>query len=511
MALMATLVLGVSFVCSSVDDWLVTPPTTPVTLTSWSGGLQMSNGLITRSFAVTSESWATWDFTSHLEDTGDSSLLRALTPESIVTLDGVPYNVGGLVDASCSSASSHCDVPPGAFLNRSVTVKPDPTAYQYTSHQVLAPEAPFAWTPGARGSPPDVHWPPQGLHLVVEFRAPANAPIAVAATTVKVHYEMRQQNIQRPQQGGGGSEGGGGENHPGQVHAAAAAGIPRAKYYTAEGVAPPYPKKCDGVLGCGGCPGALFMRACSTAKTTAESQDWSFDNATKTMLNGGMCLSAAGANTGGSSGCVHLAPCNATLSAQRWELTSDDSAGTNAGWLRSLDPSTCGGPTPPGCCAGVTANSGDAGAWLNDTPCGPAPDQQQFGLIGTHLVETLALNQPYSPMPFQAYAGQGDAGLDSTGQPRYKGDGKLHVELEYEYSDVVNWGFEPQTYSGASEPTLSTQFDPVLATPVPHVNASTGPFISFRTYLLVLDDGAEQGGLQNPIDASSENDGGCSL
>lgn len=41
---MATLVLGVSFVCSSVDDWLVTPPTTPVTLTSWSGGLQMSNG-----------------------------------------------------------------------------------------------------------------------------------------------------------------------------------------------------------------------------------------------------------------------------------------------------------------------------------------------------------------------------------------------------------------------------------------------------------------------------------
>ena len=389
--------------------------------------------------------------------------------------------------------------------------------------------------------------------------------ISTNATAAAAHEkERRQQNIQRPQQGGGGGEGGGGENHPGQVHAAAAAGIPRAKYYTAEGVAPPYPKKCDGVLGCGGCPGALFMRACSTAKTTAESQDWSFDNATKTMMNGGMCLSAAGANTGGSSGCVHLAPCNATLSAQRWELTSDDSAGTNAGWLRSLDPSTCGGPTPPGCCAGVTANSGDAGAWLNDTPCGPAPDQQQFGLIGTHLVdpltmlcaaatpssnpppppspspspsppptppppppapplppgvallsqiqvETLALNQPYSPMPFQAYAGQGDAGLDSTGQPRYKGDGKLHVELEYEYSDVVNWGFEPQTYSGASEPTLSTQFDPVLATPVPHVNASTGPFISFRTYLLVLDDGAEQGGLQNPIDASSENDGGCSL
>lgn len=129
-------------------------------------------------------------------------------------------------------------------------------------------------------------------------------------------------------------------------------------------------------------------------------------------------------------------------------------------------------------------------------------------------VETLAVNQPYSPLPFMAYLqpdaadsafSHGGAGPD----PRYKGDGKLHIELEYEYSDVVKWGWSPNGLSGASEPIVSTEFEPVLSTPVPH--ETEGAFVTFKTYLLVLDDGPEQGGNQNPFDASSENDGGCSL
>lgn len=120
-------------------------------------------------------------------------------------------------------------------------------------------------------------------------------------------------------------------------------------------------------------------------------------------------------------------------------------------------------------------------------------------------------------MPFVAYPGQGGGAASGGNQPdgdgpRFTGDGKLHVELEYEYSDIVNWslGFSD---AGASEPSMTTGFSPALLTPVP---STTGPhaepaFVSFRTYLLVLDDGPEQGGLRNPYAASSENDGGCSL
>ena len=90
------------------------------------------------------------------------------------------------------------------------------------------------------------------------------------------------------------------------------------------------------------------MRACgAVSKTPKESQAWHYDAANKSLLNGGMCLSSAGANTGGSAGCPHLAVCNATLAAQRWELDRDST--TNSGWLRTLDPSTCSGIDPTGC------------------------------------------------------------------------------------------------------------------------------------------------------------------
>ena len=78
--------------------------------------------------------------------------------------------------------------------------------------------------------------------------------------------------------------------------------------------------------------------------------------------------------------------------------------------------------------------------------------------------------------------------------PRYNGDGKLHVELEFEYSDIVRWALAFPD-AGASEPSLATEFSPALSTPVPSSGGphAEPPFVSFRTYLLVLDDGPEQG------------------
>ena len=72
-------------------------------------------------------------------------------------------------------------------------------------------------------------------------------------------------------------------------------------------------------------------------------------------------------------------------------------------------------------------------------PGPPSPSPAGRPAMLTQIqVETLSLNQPYSPMPFVAYKGQGGGAASSGNQPdgdgpRYNGDGKLHVELEYEY------------------------------------------------------------------------------
>lgn len=417
-------------------DWLVVPPTTPVTLQPWSSqhgraGWVLTNGLISRHFALdeAASSWATWDFVSHLEDSGDASLLRSFGPESVVTLDGVAYPIGGLRPAANKTQT--------AYLNRSAPAIADPAAFRYVRHTTAAPEAPFDWTPGARGSPTDVQWPPSGVHLTVVFEAPPGAPAAVAATTVEVHYEMYV-------------------GHPiltkwisVSTNATAAESWHewqhrhrRQQNDAAEAPSAP----CSGGAGCDKCPGSVYMRACSAsgaaAPVSGESQEWSYYPANHSVVNSGMCLSSAGANPG--SGCPHLTACNATDKAQGWELTVDSE---HAGRLRSLDAASCAGVSPPGCCAAITGNRKDAGAWLNAPPCSGGEDQ--FALAGTHLievnsmlcaaavpssnpapappsppsppgpgppapprdgiatltqiqVETLQLNQPYSPMPFVA-------------------------------------------------------------------------------------------------------------
>lgn len=500
---------------ASSGDWLVNPVTTPVSLRPWSSsagdnrlhtsdgdnrlhssGLELSNGLISRRFVLqqrpASGYWATWDFVSHLEDSGETSLLRSLTPETVVTLDGVEYPVGGLIDASCvGAASMQCKTPAGAFMNRSTAVIPDPTAFRYVSHRLSAPEKPFAWTPGTRGSPPNVQWPPVGQHLTVTFQAPPGAPPAVAIITVEVHYEMYVGHPILTKWISLSTNATAYSRHPNPQSSAGAA---------AEAAAA-QPLTCSAVGGCSQCPGAVYMRECSTAAPApgGESQNWAYIAANKSLVNRGMCLSVAGADHG--SVCPHLVACNASDISQQWDFSTQ-----NGYWgpVRSLDASAlvCSGPSPPGCCAGVTANRKDAGAWWNLGACSSEPSQQQFVLAGTHLieidsllcaaakpphsvpspspappgppgppappmvatlgqiqVETLALNQPYSPLPFQAYR-QSDAkeeafAHDGLGpDPRYKGDGKLHVELEYEYSDVVRWGYSAHQFSGASEPVM---------------------------------------------------------
>ena len=164
---------------STFPDWLVDDIQWPTKLTkSPSGNVILTNGLISREFTLKPD-FATVDYFSHEKD---ASLLRALSPEAVICLDGLYYNVGGLLtDAQM------------AYLNRTAIaedVRMDPGAFHYRGHTLSKPEAPFKYTPGRRGSPKDSEWPPKGLRLDVTFAAPPDAPKLHHMVTVTLHYEM---------------------------------------------------------------------------------------------------------------------------------------------------------------------------------------------------------------------------------------------------------------------------------------------------------------------------------
>jgi hypothetical protein len=118
----------------------------------------------------------------------------ALSPEAdydvYATLAPVPAAaaaVGGLAAAPALGRS----VAAGAYLNRTGldapgALVPDPAAaalpfVNFSSGPLLAP---FAWTPGARGSDASLAWPPRGLRVEANFGAPG------AAWAVRIVYEI---------------------------------------------------------------------------------------------------------------------------------------------------------------------------------------------------------------------------------------------------------------------------------------------------------------------------------
>ena len=85
----------------------------------------------------------------------------------MIDIDGIYYNVGGLLT----------DIP-RAYLNRSALANNmtfDPGAFHYVGHKTRLPVEPFYYRP-RRGAPDDIVWPPRGLRLDVEFKAPFWAP-----------------------------------------------------------------------------------------------------------------------------------------------------------------------------------------------------------------------------------------------------------------------------------------------------------------------------------------------
>ena len=128
------LLVTTGYAAVTPPDWLVTRITTPSTLTKTAqGNFLLSNGLISREFSH-SPGFTTVDYFSNEKQ---SSLLRALSPEAGVHIDGVFYNVGNVSSDA-----------PRAYMNRTAwALKPDPNAFQFCNLSTESPKAPFPYRP----------------------------------------------------------------------------------------------------------------------------------------------------------------------------------------------------------------------------------------------------------------------------------------------------------------------------------------------------------------------------
>jgi len=154
-------------------DWLVERPNQAAGLyrTRNANEVTLSNGIICRTFRLAPNA-ATVGF-DHLSS--GVSILRAVKPEAMVEIDGVPHAVGGLRGQ-----------PNRAFLRKEWVdaLASDPEAFQFSGFELGPLEKRMEWAQVRRHAP-DVVWPPKGVHLRMDYRS-AKLPDVV----VTVHYEL---------------------------------------------------------------------------------------------------------------------------------------------------------------------------------------------------------------------------------------------------------------------------------------------------------------------------------
>ncbi|WP_425397444.1 hypothetical protein [Aeoliella sp.] len=104
------------------------------------------------------------------------ALLRSVRPEAKVTIDGVGYDVGGLVGQ-----------PNHAYLTDEwiAEMQADPKAMRLTNVEVGKPAERFAWKQ-RRHHAPNVQWPPAGVYVRFDYRLPTDEQ----KLQVSVHYEL---------------------------------------------------------------------------------------------------------------------------------------------------------------------------------------------------------------------------------------------------------------------------------------------------------------------------------
>ena len=156
-------------------DWLLNPrPYVARVVTSADGqSVELSNGLIRRSLKLRPNA-ATVAYDNL---TTGESLLRSVRPEAWVEINGVRFNVGGLLGQPI-----HNYLDP-AWLEHMTA---DGKSFSFVEARIGKTQARFPWRKHREWLPQDPPWPPPGAALTLVFDAPTNSPPA----SIEVHYEI---------------------------------------------------------------------------------------------------------------------------------------------------------------------------------------------------------------------------------------------------------------------------------------------------------------------------------
>lgn len=149
---------------ADTQDWLIDPKPFVGRCVPLQNGdrLVLGNGLVERTIALQPNA-ATIGLKSV---SSGQSILRSVTPEARLQIDGVTWNVGGLIGATNRAFLLPSD------LER---LQSDPEALQYYGYSVGKIRERMPWK-RVRHHAPDAVWPPAGVELRLEFAAPIESP-----------------------------------------------------------------------------------------------------------------------------------------------------------------------------------------------------------------------------------------------------------------------------------------------------------------------------------------------
>lgn len=171
----------------AAPDWLIDPAPykSAVTEDRSRGELVMDNGLARRVFRLGANA-----VTAELKSpvTGEN-LLRTVSPEARVTIDGVEYPVGGLAAPKIQN-----------FLRPEwvASLRALPGAYRFTGWSELPVSERLKWKKRPEWLARDVAWPPPGKHIVMRYAPPEAPPASLAGPVV---YEERFGAFRAPEAG----------------------------------------------------------------------------------------------------------------------------------------------------------------------------------------------------------------------------------------------------------------------------------------------------------------------
>lgn len=156
-------------------DWLLMQGKFPAGIYQSADGkdIVLSNGLLRRHFRLAPNA-ATVALDCPI--TGQS-LVRSVRPEAMIRVDGTAYAIGGLSGQPIHNYLRR------EWLDR---LQAQPGAFEFTGFETGPTRERFEWKRRREWMPADLPWPPPGVQLTLNFKAPANGP----SLAVQVHYEL---------------------------------------------------------------------------------------------------------------------------------------------------------------------------------------------------------------------------------------------------------------------------------------------------------------------------------